>query len=156
MIKITSLLLISLLLIGCEYGRMYDQPNPRPTKIVQQTVPANIVQSSKDHPEREMKMNPYHPTEENIKFGAKTYRAFCHHCHGADWKGHTHVGDGFPVQPTDLNLPQIQTKPDSDFYAHIFYGGNFSPALGTNMSDEEIWKVIMLIKTGRSKTIDSI
>ncbi len=151
MMKITFIILISLFLTGCEYARMYDQPNPRPTKIVQQTVPDKIVQAEAYQTKREMHTNPFSVTEENIKFGKKTYRSFCYHCHGADWRGRTHVGDGFPVPPTDLNLPQIQAKPDSDFYAHIYYGGKYSPALGTIMSDEEIWKVIMYIKKGREK-----
>jgi mono/diheme cytochrome c family protein len=140
------ILLSSYLLVGCEYGRMYDQPNPRPTKIVEQKSPANIVQATEYHRDRIMNINPYAATNENIQYGRKTYRSFCYHCHGVDKKGHTQVGDGFPVLPTDLNLLSVQSKPDSDIYHQIYYGGKYSPALGSTMSDEEIWKVILYIR----------
>ncbi|RCK77405.1 MAG: Cytochrome C oxidase, cbb3-type, subunit III [Ignavibacteriae bacterium] len=137
-------------LVGCEYGRMYDQPNPRPSKIVQQKIPKNIVKSSIMNKGKVLTINPYLSTDTNLIMGAKVYRQFCYHCHGADWKGNTPVGYGFPVPPTDLNLLSVKTKPDSEFYSHIYYGGKFSPALGAYMSDEEIWKVILYIRKGRN------
>ena len=146
---ILSIFLYSYLLVGCEYGRMYDQPNPRPTKIVEQKSPANIVQATEYHRDRIMHNNPYPTTNENVEFGRLSYRSFCYHCHGVDKKGHTQVGDGFPAPPTDLNLLSVQSKPDSDIYHHLYYGGKFSPALGSTMSDEEIWKVIIYMRSGK-------
>jgi mono/diheme cytochrome c family protein len=146
---ILSIFLSSFLLAGCEYGRMYDQPNPRPTKIVEQKSPENIVQATVYHQARNMNNNPYPTTDESIEFGRKTYRSFCYHCHGGDKKGYTQVGDGFPVPPTDLNLLSVQSRPDSNIYRHIYYGGKYSPALGSTMSDEEIWKVIIYIRSGK-------
>jgi hypothetical protein len=128
---------------------MYDQPNPRPTKIVEQKSPANIVQATEYHHDRMMHINPYPTTIENIEFGRWSYRSFCYHCHGADKKGRTQVGDGFPVPPADLNLLSVQSKPDSDIYHHIYYGGKFSPGLGSTMSDEEIWKAVIYIRSGK-------
>lgn len=144
--KILILFAYLILLSGCEYGRMYDQPNPRPKTIVQQKVPKNIVKSTLMHKAQKHTENPYKLTEENIKQGAIVYRQFCYHCHGADGKGNTHVGYGFPVSPSDLNDEGIRKKPDSSLYSHIYYGGKYSPALGAYMTDEEIWKVIQYIK----------
>ncbi len=144
--KIFVILLFLSASVGCEYGRMYDQPNPRPTTIVQQKVPENIVKSTIKHKENIYKSNPFQLTDINLKSGKKVYRQFCYHCHGADYKGNTPVGYGFPVPPTDLNLEAIRTKSDSSLYTHIYYGGKYSPALGAYMSDEEIWKVILFIK----------
>jgi len=144
--RIFTIFLTSYLLYGCDYGRMYDQPNPRPTKIVEQTSPPNTVQASEYHSERSPDFNPYAVTGESVEFGRRVYRSFCYHCHGADKKGHTQVGDGFPVPPTDLSQLLVQSKPDSEIYHHVYYGGKYAPALGATMSDEEIWKVIIYIK----------
>jgi hypothetical protein len=133
-------------LFGCEYARMYDQPNPRPTKIVQQKNPKNTIQHFDQVLTQTPTKNPFEATIENMDVGSKAYRSYCFHCHGADFKGHTQVADGFPLPPTDLNAIEIKVKPDSSFYRHIFYGGVYSPALGAYMSEEEIWKVILFVK----------
>lgn len=90
--------------------------------------------------------NPFEGDENVIKDGKALYDRFCEHCHGP--KG---LGDGL-VAPVYLGVPAYNAGATKDLPAgHIFHvithGIRRMGAHGSQLSEEERWKIVSYVQT---------
>ncbi len=90
--------------------------------------------------------NPFEGDENVIKDGKALYMRFCEHCHGE--KG---MGDGL-VAPVYLGVPAYNAGATKDLSAgHVFHvithGIRRMGAHGSQLSEEERWKIVSFVQT---------
>jgi len=89
--------------------------------------------------------NPFQATGENLARGEYIFSTYCAVCHGA--RG---AGDG-PIIPKYPNPPSYRTAtsralPDGTMFHVITLGRNNMPSHAAQVSAEDRWKVILLIR----------
>jgi hypothetical protein len=99
--------------------------------------------------------NPYANTPENIASGKGTYASRCFPCHGGEFNGKGPAAKGFNPPPANFADPTtIAMLQESYLFWRIKKGGvglsiegmpwkSAMPRWELELSDEEIWKVIM-------------
>jgi len=81
--------------------------------------------------------------EDTITMGAQVYEQTCAACHGAQGEGHAAVAEAPALDETE----HAWHHPDGQIQQLIINGGQIMPALGEQLSDEEIVAVIRYIQT---------
>jgi mono/diheme cytochrome c family protein len=76
---------------------------------------------------------------------AKTYKANCALCHGADGSGNTGPGKAFHAQ--DLRSGDTQKQTDAQLTEVITKGRDKMPAFGTKLKPEDIQKLVAHIRS---------
>lgn len=76
---------------------------------------------------------------------AKTYKANCELCHGADGSGNTGPGKAFHAQ--DLRSADTQKQTDAQLTEVITKGRGKMPAFGAKLKPEDIQKLVTHIRS---------
>ena len=76
---------------------------------------------------------------------AKTFKANCELCHGADGSGNTGPGKAFHAQ--DLRSSDTQKQTDAQLAQVIAKGREKMPAFGAKLKPEEIEKLVTYVRT---------
>lgn len=97
-----------------------------------------------DNP-KEVLMNPFIPTKENIELGRKKYLTFCSPCHGDFGDGDSRLKGQFPNPPT-LHSTRGREFSDGMIYHIITNGQNIMPGYSSQISRDERWAVVNYIR----------
>jgi len=90
-------------------------------------------------------VNPYLPTEENLKLGQQKYNTFCSPCHGWRGEGDSHLNGQFP-NPPSLHSDKVRNWSDGRIYHVIIEGQNVMPSYAKQLTEKERWAVILYIR----------
>jgi len=91
--------------------------------------------------------NPMPASQENVREGAKLYRQMCSRCHGLSSGSDNTYGQLF--YPPAPHLPLRGTSySDTEMFWIVKHGirNTAMPAWGKLLSDEEIWRVVTLMR----------
>ena len=80
----------------------------------------------------------------NAAEGKKIFSAKCVMCHGQDGSGNTPVGKS--LKAADLRSPDVQKKPDVDFYTQVEKGKGKMPPFGAALNQTQITNVIAYLR----------
>jgi cytochrome c6 len=80
----------------------------------------------------------------NADAGKKIFSAKCATCHGQDGSANTPVGKS--LKAADLRSPDIQKKPDADFYAQVEKGKGKMPPFGAALNSTQINDVVAYVR----------
>jgi mono/diheme cytochrome c family protein len=80
----------------------------------------------------------------NADAGKKIFLAKCETCHGQDGSADTPVGKS--LKAADLRSPDVQKKPDSDFYAQVEKGKGKMPGFAAALNKTQIDDVIAYVR----------
>ncbi len=146
------LILVVLLLAGCNYGRMrddeasqaYNQEFPRMPK---ESIPIDGgVRVEREANPMEL-VNGLPATPETTAFGAERYGFYCVQCHGVRADGNGTVGQSFAPLPANLKSSQVREQEDGELFYKIRFGFNRHPPLYSTLSDRETWAVVRYIRS---------
>lgn len=91
--------------------------------------------------------NPVAVNEENLKAGTRTYNTMCVTCHSTPTGGPSEYGQAFypPAPQLSGSLPQYT---EAELFWIIKHGirNTGMPAWGGMLSDEDIWRVVAMLK----------
>lgn len=90
--------------------------------------------------------NPIPSTPASRVRGKELFETFCFPCHGHGAKGDGPVSKKF-IPPPDLTGGGYPTTPDGYFYATIRNGGALMPAYGAELSVQDRWDIINLVRS---------
>jgi len=91
--------------------------------------------------------NPVEATDENLKAGTRIYKTMCATCHGTTTRASEYGQAFYPPAPHfSSGLPQYS---DAELVWIVKHGirNTGMPAWGRMLSDEEIWQVVMALKS---------
>jgi mono/diheme cytochrome c family protein len=95
--------------------------------------------------------NPLSSNSDSLAQGKEAYQYFCIQCHGplADGKGT--VGQSFAPLPSNLQSNYVQRQTDGELFVKITFGFRRHPPLGTTVSEEDRWAMIIYIRSLKPK-----
>ena len=140
------------------YDSFAPNPNFPDGKTLQQPVPGTIPRgilplhyeaTSQDAVRAGEELENPNSVENQaaLQRGDLVFRNFCLPCHGATGKGDGPViGRGYPPPPSLLSNRAMHMK-DGQIFHIITYGQRNMPAHGTQIAQEDRWKVILHIRT---------
>ena len=91
--------------------------------------------------------NPYEVNDDNIAEGKLVYRKNCRSCHGRTGDGNGVEAADLTPPPTNFNDSCYVKQTDGAKFWKISNGRNDMKAYDKILEDEDIWNVIMYIKT---------
>lgn len=99
-------------------------------------------------------VNPLEYSEKNKERGEVLYSRFCLHCHGVngDGKGHLFTSGRFPFPPGNLTLEKTVERPDGEIYHIVSVGYGIMGAHGSQIKQEDRWKIIMYVRNELQNT----
>ena len=91
--------------------------------------------------------NPMPATKENLAAAAKLYRQMCARCHGESKDSDSSYGQSFYPPAPRLTLNRTSYS-DREIFWIVKHGirNTAMPAWGNLLSDDEIWRVAMLVR----------
>src|SRR5882724_11277355 len=116
-------------------------PSALESRVAKMALQASVVRHA------EQQLNPVSPTEENLIAGADIYKEECARCHGQA-NGHISILGSSFYPP----VPQLPGHPSDRSDAELFWivkhgvRNTAMPAWGKQLSDNDIWQVVGLIK----------
>jgi mono/diheme cytochrome c family protein len=92
--------------------------------------------------------NPFAPTPEVLSEARAHFADHCATCHGNDGSGKTQIGQNLYPKTPDMRLPTTQNLTDGEIYYVIHNGIRLTgmPAWGTEVKDEDSWKLVLFIR----------
>ena len=92
--------------------------------------------------------NPFAPTPDVLNEARAHFADHCAICHGNDGSGKTQIGQNLYPKAPDMRLPATQNLTDGDIYYIIHNGIRLTgmPAWGTEVKDDDSWKLVLLIR----------
>lgn len=97
-----------------------------------------------DNP-KEVLLNPFFPTKENIELGKKKYLTYCSPCHGDFGDGDSRLRGQFPNPPT-LHSTRAKEFSDGMIYHIITNGQNIMPSYESQVTRDERWAIVNYIR----------
>lgn len=97
-----------------------------------------------DNP-KEVLLNPFFPTSENIELGKKKYLTYCSPCHGDFGDGDSRLRGQFPNPPT-LHSTRAKEFSDGMIYHIITNGQNIMPSYESQVTRDERWAIVNYIR----------
>jgi hypothetical protein len=97
-----------------------------------------------DNP-KEVLLNPFIPTKENIELGKKKYLTYCSPCHGDFGDGDSRLRGQFPNPPT-LHSSRAREFSDGMFYHIITNGQNIMPSYASQITRDERWAIVNYVR----------
>ncbi len=94
--------------------------------------------------------NPTDSTEAVIKDGKLLYESFCQHCHGAEGNGDGAVSSKY-LGIANLNGAAYKILNEGHIYHVITYGKGLMGAHGSQISEEDRWKIARYVKVLQQK-----
>jgi mono/diheme cytochrome c family protein len=92
--------------------------------------------------------------EDVLKAGKKIYKRKCKKCHGTDGDGKGSASEDIEIKPAPFNAPGfLDEKKDGQLYWIVENGSEdtemeaYGPGTDTNLSEEDMWKVITYIRS---------
>ena len=139
-----------LLGVGVPMGGWYSRPGrlTMAPGVLGVLVGGALVFNSLASDTDSLARNPIAPSPESVNTGLALYQTHCLLCHGD-----TGLGDGpsaATMNPPPANLTvHVPLHPDRVLFEYIRDGipGTAMPALGTTLSDDEIWHIVNYIQT---------
>ncbi|MCF6214387.1 MAG: cytochrome c [Flavobacteriaceae bacterium] len=90
--------------------------------------------------------NPYEVNDENISYGALTYKKNCRSCHGRHGDGKGMEAETLETIPTSFLSETFAKQSDGAIFWKINKGKNEMKSYTKKLEEEDIWNVIMYIK----------
>ena len=105
-------------------------------------------------PEYQKMKNPYKPKKKSIvKDGEKWYKRKCKKCHGEEGDGKGSAAEDNAYESTDFTKPgYLKSRSDGQLFFMIKAGSKgtdmeaFGEGSETNISDDDIWKIITFMR----------
>jgi mono/diheme cytochrome c family protein len=96
--------------------------------------------------------NPLKANAGNVEAGKKLYGQYCALCHGANGRGDGEAGKALVPPPSNIaNAVRMPVATDGFLYWTIAEGGtpvkSAMPPFKTALKEDEIWKVIIYLRT---------
>lgn len=92
-------------------------------------------------------INPVEVSEESIAQGLVIYKKNCRSCHGRNGDGQGVEAADLKTPATDFTNPSFIDKTDGSIFWKISEGRNDMEAFRSIIEEDEIWTVIIYIKT---------
>jgi len=92
--------------------------------------------------------NPFARTPKVLSEARVHFADHCATCHGNDGSGKTQIGQNLYPKAPDMRLPATQNLTDGEIYYVIHNGIRLTgmPAWGTEVKDEDSWKLVLFIR----------
>ena len=147
-----GLLLVALLVTGCDYARMTDDEavNTYQTKLPampKHTVPVDggIEEVLTSEP-RDL-VNPLPSAPSSIEQGRRAYGYYCVHCHGPKADGQGTVGQSFSPLPANLTKDSVQAETDGELFVKTSLGFKRCPPLAQTVAEKDRWAIINYLRS---------
>lgn len=92
-------------------------------------------------------INPFESNDENIAKGLVTYKKSCRYCHGRNGDGQGFEAEELETVTTDFTDASYLNQSDGSMYWKISEGRNDMESFENELTEEEIWLVILYTKT---------
>ena len=92
-------------------------------------------------------INSYESNDENIAEGLLIYRKHCRRCHGRKGDGHGVEAEELETVTTDFTDASYLDQTDGSMFWKISEGRNDMESYNKKLDEEEIWLVVLYIKT---------
>ncbi|RMD89094.1 MAG: cytochrome c [Calditrichaeota bacterium] len=89
-------------------------------------------------------VNPFKPTEENLKRGKHLFETFCAPCHGFHGNGDGPLIPKYP-NPPSFKTARFRSIKDGSIYHTITYGKRKMPSHASQIKPEDRWKIILYV-----------
>lgn len=107
-----------------------------------------LVQEEWKVPAKYEKMvNPEDASKENIGIGKSLYSKHCKSCHGKEGHGDGAKANRISGNQSNFSKNEFQAQSDGSLFYKIYFGRNDMPSHEKKMSDEDIWFVILYVRT---------
>lgn len=90
--------------------------------------------------------NPLTPGPEALREAGEHYKDHCDVCHGMDGSGKTTLAAGLSPEVPDLRAEHVQRLKDGEIFYIIKNGVRFTGMPGWDMSDEDAWRLVLLVR----------
>jgi mono/diheme cytochrome c family protein len=92
--------------------------------------------------------NPFASSPEVMAEARAHFADHCAICHANNGGGNTEIGQNLYPKAPDMRLPQTQNLTDGELYYTIHNGIRLTgmPAWGTEVKDEDSWKLVLFIR----------
>jgi mono/diheme cytochrome c family protein len=90
--------------------------------------------------------NPVSPTSGSLIDAKKYYSDNCAVCHANDGTGKTNTARGLSPEVPDLHAEHVQKLTDGEMFYIIKNGVRLTGMPGWDLRDEEVWKLVLLIR----------
>jgi mono/diheme cytochrome c family protein len=119
-----------------------DSPSLVETYVAKTARRLSVPASERNAP------NPVAPSLEILSEARAHFADHCAICHGNDGSGKTEIGQNLYPKAPDMRLPQTQNLTDGELYYTIHNGIRLTgmPAWGTDVKDEDSWKLVLFIR----------
>lgn len=94
---------------------------------------------------KEVLLNPFLPTNENLKLGQRKFLTYCSPCHGNFADGDSRLHGQFPNPPT-LHSKRARDFSDGMIYHIITNGQNIMPSYASQITRKERWAIVNYIR----------
>ncbi len=150
--KARLILLCICFLSGCDYARMTNDDGYDTYETRLPEMPAGSVAAPGGSAALRLLgpgalHNPLPANAANVRRGTRGYGFFCIHCHGPGGKGVATVGQSFAPLPTDLSSRRVQSQSDGPLFYRIAFGYRRHPPLIDTMLEQDIWSVIVYLRS---------
>ena len=92
-------------------------------------------------------INPFELNDKNMEAGLVLYKKLCRSCHGRNGDGQGVEAEDLETATTDFTNPSFVTQSDGSMFWKISEGRNDMESFKKKLDEEEIWLVILYIKT---------
>jgi mono/diheme cytochrome c family protein len=140
-------LAVILLLVGICYGFFKSEglsarkkPSNFEYAIANRALALSIPTTAKNA------KNPMIATPEVLMDARKSYSDNCAVCHADDGTGKTNTARGLSPEVPDLHAEHIRELSDGEIFYIIKNGVRFTAMPGWDFRDEQIWKLVLLIR----------
>jgi len=90
--------------------------------------------------------NPNEVDDENISYGALTYKKNCRSCHGRHGDGQGMEAETLETIPTSFLTETFAKQSDGAIFWKITKGKNEMKSYAKRLEEEDVWNVIMYIR----------
>lgn len=147
-----GLLLVVLLVTGCDYARMTDDEavNTYQTELPampEHTVPVDGGTEGVLTSEPRFLVNPQPFTPSSIEQGRLAYGYYCVPCHGPKADGQGTVGQSFSPLPANLTKDSVQAETDGELFAKTSLGFKRCPPLAQTVAEKDRWAIINYLRS---------
>jgi mono/diheme cytochrome c family protein len=150
--KAVFLVLVIVLITGCDYGRFKDQQALRAYKaempqMVEGTIPVRDSIQVLRMTKPDDLHNPLPLTRGSVDMGRERYGYYCIMCHGPKADGDGTVGQSFSPLPPNLASPYVQKQSDGELFYKIYFGFRRHPELIYTVAGNDRWLIINYIRS---------
>ena len=153
-VLLTTLFILGIGLLACDYGRMKDQEAVQTYKTELPEMPENTlpttggIQVIKESPPDELH-SPLPQSQELLDRGKDGYANYCIMCHGPKYDGNGTVGQSFYPLPTNLKSLFVQSQSDGRLFSSITFGLRRHPELGFMIRETDQWAIVHYLRSLR-------